>query len=69
MQWGDESKGKFVDRVMFVNTWEVYDSIVDLAEANDLKLIVRLDTSPPWARARRSLGWHCSRLTPPGHCA
>src|SRR6266487_819707 len=45
------SKGQYVDRVMFVNTWDVYDSIVDLAEANGLQLIVRLDTSPPWARA------------------
>src|SRR5438874_9652715 len=44
-------KGRFVDRVMFVNTWAVYDSIVDLARANDLRVIARLDTSPPWARA------------------
>jgi hypothetical protein len=44
------SKGGFVDRVMFVDTWAVYDSIVDLAEANGLKVIARLDTSPPWAR-------------------
>src|SRR5438874_11443815 len=42
-------KGQYVDRVMFVNTWDVYDSIVDLATANDLRLIIRLDTSPPWA--------------------
>jgi polysaccharide biosynthesis protein PslG len=44
------SKGKFIDRVIFVNTWEVYDNIVDLAEANKLQVIARLDTSPPWAR-------------------
>jgi hypothetical protein len=44
------SKGGFVDRVMFVDTWAVYDSIVDLARANDLQVIARLDTSPPWAR-------------------
>jgi hypothetical protein len=44
------SKGAFVDRVMFVDTWAVYDSIVDLARANDLRVIARLDTSPPWAR-------------------
>lgn len=43
-------KGKFVDRVIFVNTWDVYDSIVDLAQANGLRVIARLDTSPPWAR-------------------
>lgn len=45
------SKGRFVDRVIGVNTWDVYDSIVDLAAANDLRVIARLDTSPPWARA------------------
>jgi polysaccharide biosynthesis protein PslG len=44
------AKGKFVDRVIFVDTWQVYDSIVDLARANDLQVIARLDTSPPWAR-------------------
>lgn len=44
------SKGAFIDRVIFVDTWQVYDSIVDLALANDLRLIARLDTSPPWAR-------------------
>jgi hypothetical protein len=44
------SKGKFIDRVIFVKTWEVYDNIVDLAEANKLQVIARLDTSPPWAR-------------------
>jgi hypothetical protein len=44
------SKGKFVDRVIFVDTWAIYDTIVDLAQANDLQIIARLDTSPPWAR-------------------
>lgn len=44
------SKGVFIDRVIFVDTWAVYDSIVDLAEANNVKVIARLDTSPPWAR-------------------
>src|SRR5215216_2279763 len=43
-------KGGFIDRVIFVDTWQVYDSIVDLAQANDLRVIFRLDTSPPWAR-------------------
>jgi hypothetical protein len=44
------NKGSFIDRVIFVDTWEIYDTIVDLAEANDLRIIARLDTSPPWAR-------------------
>ena len=44
------TKGRFVDRVIHVDTWEVYDTIVDLARANDLRIIARLDTSPPWAR-------------------
>lgn len=44
------SKGQFVDRVIGVDTWQVYDSIVDLAQANDIQVIARLDTSPPWAR-------------------
>jgi hypothetical protein len=43
-------KGKYIDRVIFVNTWEVYDSIVDLANEHGLQVIARLDTSPPWAR-------------------
>lgn len=44
------SKGQFIDRVIHTDTWQVYDSIVDLAEANDVNVIARLDTSPPWAR-------------------
>lgn len=44
------SKGQFIDRVIHVDTWLVYDSIVDLALANDVQVIARLDTSPPWAR-------------------
>lgn len=43
-------KGQYVDRVVGVNTWVKYDAIVDLAEEFGLQLIVRLDTSPPWAR-------------------
>src|SRR5215218_6379503 len=43
-------KGGFIDRVIFVDTWQVYDRIVDLAQADDLRVIFRLDTSPPWAR-------------------
>jgi hypothetical protein len=33
-----------------VDTWEKYDSIVSLSEQYGPRLIVRLDTSPPWAR-------------------
>ena len=44
------AKGQFLDRVLGTDTWEVYDSIVDLAEQHDLQVIARLDTSPPWAR-------------------
>jgi hypothetical protein len=43
-------KGSFIDRVIFVDTWQVYDNIVELAETNDLQVIARLDTSPQWAR-------------------
>ncbi|RIK46368.1 MAG: hypothetical protein DCC58_03445 [Chloroflexi bacterium] len=34
-----------------VSTWEKYDRIVDLAVANGLQLIVRLEKPPRWARA------------------
>ena len=44
------TKGQFIDRVIHVDTWQVYDSIVDLAEQYDVQVIARLDTSPPWAR-------------------
>jgi hypothetical protein len=44
------AKGQFLDRVLGTDTWEVYDTIVDLAEQRDLEVIARLDTSPPWAR-------------------
>src|SRR5574341_201471 len=43
-------KGRYIDRVVGVDTWEKYDAIVDLAEEYGPRLIVRLDTSPPWAR-------------------
>jgi hypothetical protein len=43
-------KGGFIDRVVGVDTWEKYDAIVALSEQYGPRLIVRLDTSPPWAR-------------------
>jgi polysaccharide biosynthesis protein PslG len=43
-------KGRYIDRVVGVDTWEKYDAIVALAEEYGPRLIVRLDTSPPWAR-------------------
>ena len=58
------SKGQFIDRVIHVDTWLVYDSIVDLADANDVRVIARLDTSPPWARPGNE--W---MFTPPDNLA
>jgi polysaccharide biosynthesis protein PslG len=43
-------KGRYIDRVVGVDTWEKYDAIVALSEEYGPRLIVRLDTSPPWAR-------------------
>ncbi|MFN0073366.1 MAG: hypothetical protein ACKVVP_17940 [Chloroflexota bacterium] len=43
-------KGRYIDRVVGVDTWEKYDAIVALAEEMGPRLIIRLDTSPPWAR-------------------
>lgn len=50
--WADiepEEKGRFVDK-HGETTWAKYDHIVALAEDLGLELIVRLDTSPRWAR-------------------
>lgn len=43
-------KGRYIDRVVGVDTWAKYDAIVALAEEYGPRLIIRLDTSPPWAR-------------------
>jgi polysaccharide biosynthesis protein PslG len=43
-------KGRYIDRVIGVDAWEKYDAIVNLSEEYGPRLIVRLDTSPPWAR-------------------
>ena len=51
-QWAalePEEKGVFVGQ-FGESSWDVYDDIVDAAEEMDLQLIVRLDTSPKWAR-------------------
>lgn len=43
-------KGRYVDPDVGVDTWAKYDEIVRLANELGLNLIVRLDTSPRWAR-------------------
>ncbi len=43
-------KGEFYDPVWRKSTWDKYDEIVDLVERYGLKLIVRVDRSPAWAR-------------------
>ncbi len=50
--WADiepDEKGVFVGK-FGENTWDKYDQIVALANELGLELIVRLDTSPKWAR-------------------
>jgi polysaccharide biosynthesis protein PslG len=44
-----DEKGEFVGQ-FGESTWDVYDDIVDAAEELGMELIVRLDTSPKWAR-------------------
>ena len=51
--WADlepRAKGRFVHPDFGFSRWEKYDQIVDLTEELGLELIVRLDTSPEWAR-------------------
>ncbi len=43
-------KGEFFDQTWQKPAWQKFDEIVDLAEEFDLKLIVRVDRTPPWAR-------------------
>ena len=54
MVWGEieiPRKGAHYDeKVGEEDTWRKYDRIVDLANEYGLKLILRLDTSPAWAR-------------------
>lgn len=50
--WGEievPTKGQFRDRQGH-DTWAKYDRIVDLATEYGLNIILRVDTSPPWAR-------------------
>ncbi|MCL4459986.1 MAG: glycosyltransferase family 39 protein [Chloroflexi bacterium] len=42
------------DRHNNVDTWKKYDRIVDLADEYGLGLILRIDTSPEWARPGKS---------------
>lgn len=44
------TKGTYVVPTFGGSTWEKYDQIVDLTTSMGLELIVRLDTTPPWAR-------------------
>lgn len=46
--------GQHVDPKFGTSTWEKYDQMVELAGELGLELILRLDTSPPWARDPRS---------------
>ncbi|MBI2756641.1 MAG: cellulase family glycosylhydrolase [Chloroflexi bacterium] len=43
------AKGSFVDRVIGVDTWQKFDDIMVAAEEAGLRVLLRLDTSPPWA--------------------
>ncbi len=48
-------RGDFIDRrndPNGVDAWEKYDNIVDIAEANDLQIIARLDNPPSWSRSQ-----------------
>src|SRR5205807_2256591 len=54
--WADiepDQKGRFVGQ-FGESTWEKYDQIVTEANRLGLELIVRLDTSPKWARLGNS---------------
>ena len=44
------AKGQFWDEKFQASTWEKYDRIVALAQEYRLELILRVDTSPQWAR-------------------
>ncbi|MCB0060757.1 MAG: cellulase family glycosylhydrolase [Caldilineaceae bacterium] len=54
--WEDieiHGKGDFEDRrhEPYRSSWEKYDQIVDLAEANGMEMIVRISNPPAWTRA------------------
>ncbi len=44
-----ERKGTYVDPKFGGSTWTKFDQIVDAANANGVKVLFRLDTSPRWA--------------------
>jgi hypothetical protein len=44
------TKGQFVNRATGGSSWAKYDRIVDLAAERGLRVIMRVDTSPEWAR-------------------
>ncbi len=57
--WQDieiHGKGDFEDRrhEPYRSAWDKYDQIVEMAEAQELELIVRLSTPPVWSRAQGS---------------
>jgi hypothetical protein len=43
-------KGQFIDRATGRASWGKYDRIVELAAERGLRVIMRVDTSPAWAR-------------------
>jgi hypothetical protein len=43
-------RGRFVEVASGRNSWAKYDRIVNLAQQYDLQVILRIDTSPEWAR-------------------
>ncbi|MBI4494576.1 MAG: cellulase family glycosylhydrolase [Chloroflexi bacterium] len=54
--------GVYVDPKFGTSTWEKYDHIVALANELGLELILRLDTSPEWARSPASPDGHAPPL-------
>lgn len=48
----EPQKGLFWDDRIRRSTWDKFDEIVDLVEQYGLRLIVRLDQPPEWARSR-----------------
>lgn len=46
----EAGRGVYIDPKFGRDTWAKYDQIVDLVGEMGMELIVRLDTSPPWAR-------------------
>ena len=46
----EPDQGSFWDPEFQQDSWEKYDEIVDLAEEYGVRIIARLDHTPPWAR-------------------